>query len=124
MKENKSNLRAILSGNWAQLKDVTDSMIVDSLTKRINEKKAQIIASINEAAEHKTGGTLCGKVNRKVIDGKPHFPISDADHGRNALARVAQTAKHDWWDGTKEELVAAVKKAVKAKFPSIDKDKE
>lgn len=124
MSENRSIVKAVLDGNWAHLKDVADTMIVNSLEARINEKKSQIIASINEAAEEKSGGTLCGKVNSKVTDGGEHFPINDLAHAKNALARVAQTAKHEWWDGTKEDLIKAVHKAVKAKFPSIEVTEE
>lgn len=51
MDENRSIIKAVLDGNWAHLKDVADNMSVDSLTNRINEKKAQIIASINEASQ-------------------------------------------------------------------------
>lgn len=54
MSENRSIVKAVLDGNWAHLKDVADTMIVNSLETRINEKKNQIIASINEASDKKT----------------------------------------------------------------------
>jgi hypothetical protein len=44
------------------------------------------------------------------------FPINDASHGRNALARVSQ-------HGTSEEK-AKVRAAVHRKFPQIDQEEE
>lgn len=63
MKENKSIVKAVLSGDWAHLKDVADTMVVDSLTARINEKKAEIVASINEASVQ---NTVSAKTPRKT----------------------------------------------------------
>lgn len=61
----------------------------------------------------------------KVKDDKDHFPIPDAAHGRNALARVNQYGEvPGWYDGSLEDLKAAVVKAVKSKFPSIDVEEE
>jgi hypothetical protein len=71
------------------------------------------------------GGTLCGKPHAKVKSGD-HYPIGDAAHGRNALARVHQDASKNpsWWSGTGSELINAVERAVHGKFPAIGKDKE
>lgn len=56
----------------------------------------------------------------KVLDKKDHFPIPDAAHARNALARVNQYGSApSWYDGSLEELKKAVYSAVRSKFPSI-----
>jgi len=56
----------------------------------------------------------------KVKDGKDHFPIPDAAHARNALARVNQYSDvPSWYDGSLEELKSKVRSAVKSKYPSI-----
>jgi len=57
----------------------------------------------------------------KVKDKKDHFPIPDAAHARNALARVNQYSEvPSWYDGSLEELKSKVKSAVKSKFPTIE----
>ena len=57
----------------------------------------------------------------KVSDQKDHYPIPDAAHARNALARVAQTKTNPpWHKGTLSDLKKKVKSTVKRKFPSID----
>lgn len=48
--------------------------------------------------------------------GKGHYPIPDASHGRNALARVSEF-------GTAEEK-AEVRRKVHAKFPAIGSGKK
>jgi hypothetical protein len=48
-----------------------------------------------------------------ALKGKRKYPIHDKSHARNALARVAQ-------HGTKTEK-AAVRRAVKKRYPSIGK---
>lgn len=56
----------------------------------------------------------------KVKDGKDHFPIPDAAHARNALARVNQYSEvPSWYSGSLEELKSKVRSAVKSKYPSI-----
>jgi len=65
------------------------------------------------------------KESPKVKDDKDHFPIPDSAHGRNALARVNQYGEvPSWYDGSLEELKAAVVKAVHSKFPGIEVEKE
>jgi hypothetical protein len=57
----------------------------------------------------------------KVKDGKDHFPIPDAAHARNALARVNQYSDApSWYTGSLEELKSKVRSAVKSKYPGID----
>lgn len=51
------------------------------------------------------------KASSFALPGKRKYPISDASHARNALARVAQ-------HGTPAEK-AKVRRAVKRKFPSM-----
>jgi 5'(3')-deoxyribonucleotidase len=61
------------------------------------------------------------KESPKVKDDKDHFPIPDKNHGLNALARVNQYgAAPSWYEGSLEDLKAAVLKAVKSKFPGIE----
>lgn len=57
----------------------------------------------------------------KVKDNKDHFPLGNISQARNALARANQfTKKPDWWKGTLQELVNAVARAVKKKYPAIE----
>jgi hypothetical protein len=51
-----------------------------------------------------------------ALPGKRAYPLPDASHARNALARVAQ-------HGTPAEK-ATVRSKVAAKFPAIDKGKK
>lgn len=65
------------------------------------------------------------KESPKVKDDKDHFPVPDAAHGRNALARVNQYGEvPSWYDGSLSELKDAVVKAVSEKFPGIEIEKE
>jgi len=59
---------------------------------------------------------LPGKGEGKSGKGSGSYPIPDASHARNALARVAQ-------HGTSQEK-AQVRAKVKAKFPGIGKGKK
>lgn len=57
----------------------------------------------------------------KVNDGAEHFPIPNAAHARNALARVSQYGSApSWYKGSLEDLKTTVRNAVKRKFPSIE----
>jgi len=57
----------------------------------------------------------------KCRDNRGHFPIPDANHARNALARVKQYKKApSWWDGTLAQLIRVIVRAVKKRFPSIN----
>jgi len=56
----------------------------------------------------------------KVKDNKDHFPLGDENQARNALARASQyDSAPEWWSGSLQELVSAVQRAVKGKYPSI-----
>ena len=69
---------------------------------------------------------MCGHENSKVKGNGDHYPIPDAAHGRNALARVHQDAAKSpsWWSGTESELINTVERNVHGKFPGIGKDKK
>lgn len=62
----------------------------------------------------------------KVKDGKDHYPIPDKSHGRAALQRLSQfkDSKPEWWSGSIGELKSAILRAVKAKFPGMEIEKE
>lgn len=61
----------------------------------------------------------------KVNDDKDHFPLGTEAQARNALARANQfKSKPSWWNGSLEQLVSAVAKAVHKKYPGIEIDKE
>lgn len=61
----------------------------------------------------------------KVKDDKPHFPINDEAHGKNALARANQYgAAPSWYNGSLEDLKKTVADKVKAKFPGIEVTEE
>lgn len=57
----------------------------------------------------------------KVKDNKDHFPLGDENQARNALARANQySSAPEWYSGSLQELVNAVTRAVKSKYPSIE----
>lgn len=57
----------------------------------------------------------------KVKDKKMHYPLSNIGQARNALARSHQYSKvPPWYKGSLEELQAAVRRAVKKHYPSIE----
>lgn len=57
----------------------------------------------------------------KVKDKKDHYPLNDIAQARNALARVNQMkSSPDWFNGTLQQLVNTVVRAVKKEFPSIE----
>lgn len=73
------------------------------------------------AAVRNRAGAIFDASSPKVKDNADHFPIPDEAHARNALARAAQfSSVPPWYDGTLEELQAAVRRAVSKKFPGID----
>ena len=62
-----------------------------------------------------------------VNDNKGHFPIPDAEHGRNAIARVNQySSLPKWYSGKMnlKQLVEHVVNEVHKKFPSIEVSKD
>lgn len=72
-----------------------------------------------------TTSFVFGPTHSKVKDHKGHYPINDEAHARNALSRVNQTKKAPpWWSGSVQELVSAVARAVKSKFPKIEVSKK
>jgi hypothetical protein len=57
----------------------------------------------------------------RAKDKKDHFPLSNINQARNALARVKQFDKAPpWWKGSLKSLQDAVARKVKSKYPSID----
>lgn len=62
-----------------------------------------------------------------VNDNKGHFPIPDAEHGRNAIVRVNQySSLPKWYSGEMnlKQLVEHVVNEVHKKFPSIEVSKD
>lgn len=62
-----------------------------------------------------------------VNDNKGHFPVPDAEHGRNAIARVNQySSLPKWYSGKMnlKQLVEHVVNEVHKKFPSIEVSKD
>lgn len=95
---------------------------------------AQVLRNISSKLE-KSAGVLPNTKHRpaavfphdhpKVKDDKDHFPIPDASHARNALARANQFDEAPvWYSGSLEDLKKTVADAVKAKFPDIEVTKE
>ena len=61
----------------------------------------------------------------KVNDNKDHFPLGDEDQARNALAQANKyKSAPEWWDGSLQELLNAVARKVKSKYPGIKVTKE
>lgn len=61
----------------------------------------------------------------KVKDDKDHFPINTQSQARNAIARGNQfSSAPDWYKGSAQELVNAIIKAIKKKYPDMEISKE
>lgn len=61
----------------------------------------------------------------KVKDDKDHFPINTQSQARNAIARGNQfSSAPDWYKGSAQDLVNAIVKAVKKKYPDMEISKE
>ena len=103
-----------------RISPVTDSITTEELREKAKEELDKHNPNITEKTD---GGShiIFPKDHPKVKDNKDHFPISDVNQARNALARVAQfDSVPSWYDGTLSELVKAVKNAVRKNFPSIE----
>jgi len=92
-------------------------------TEEANNKKLIMISKKLTYKEKQASPCVFPKTHPKVKDNKDHYPIPDLAHGSNALARCQQDVG-DWFDGTADELRAAVKRAVYKKFPGLKSRKE
>ncbi|MFW9872496.1 MAG: hypothetical protein ACFFG0_05280 [Candidatus Thorarchaeota archaeon] len=101
--------------------------IEQKLASRKDLSLNDIEASKEEDPKAKTrnrGDCVFPSDHPKVKDDKDHFPINSEAQARNAIARANQDASHDWFKGTKQELVDAVTRAVKKKYPKIEISEE
>lgn len=76
-----------------------------------NNRKSKLPAKTNQRRNTKSGRAQMAPSNFAIPEDRA-YRIDDPSHARNALARVQQ-------HGTPQEK-AKVKRAVKAKYPSID----
>lgn len=116
-------------GNVASVIDKLDA-IAESVQAKgfmVQAKEIDVISNTIEkmAADIPAGSDRPAAIfpdsSSKVSDKKDHFPIPDAAHARNSLARVGQYSDApSWYRGSLVELRSAVKSAVKSKFPSIE----
>lgn len=61
----------------------------------------------------------------KVSDKKPHFPINNANHARNALSQANKFKEApEWYKGSLKEFLSTVVKKVKKEFPGIEVTKK
>ena len=128
----KSIIKAILDKDWATCQEVSDKMVTDSILRRIESKKQEILKKINEgvvveakedpkAEVRNRPECIFDNTNPKVKDNKDHFPIDTEKRARNALAQANKfTEVPDWYSGSLTELVKTVAKAIKKKYPDID----
>ncbi len=85
------------------------------LASIIGKKKKKIPKS------KKRGKCVFPHNSSKVKDSKDHFPINSESQARNALSRVNQYDESPpWYDGSLTELVKAVAREVKSKYPDIE----
>lgn len=116
---------------FSKISTLTDRLdnIADSIQKKGFNKEAEEIDVVSNTLEKMAKKIPAGSDrpvpvfddgDSKVKDGKDHFPIPDAAHARNALARVHQySSAPSWYNGTLSSLQSAVSKAVHAKYPGI-----
>jgi hypothetical protein len=90
------------------------------IKKAMLEVEAAEKRKLDPKAEVRNRGTVVFPA-LSCSDNKDHFPINDAGQARNALARSHQyTSVPSWYKGSLSSLQEAVRRKVKAKFPSID----
>lgn len=74
-----------------------------------------------KAAVRSRGDAVFPYTHPKVKDKKTHFPITDANQARNALARAMQyRSVPSWYSGSLKSLQDAVRKKVHSKYPGIE----
>lgn len=76
-------------------------------------------AIISTAAKDR-GDCVFPSTHPKVNDGRDHFPVTSKNQAANALARANQySSAPEWFDGSLKELLNAVSRKVKSKYPGI-----
>lgn len=110
---------------------------MDDITRKIAFKLAKLADELDDAGFHSEasdvdnvlskvaresdpGGYIFPKTHKKVTDNKDHYPIGDESHAHNALSQASKHSKvPDWYNGTLDELVHSIQRAVHKKYPSI-----
>ena len=92
------------------------------LAEEILEKVAKDTKKLDPKAGVRTKTDPVFPANSSnVKDNADHFPLSNIDQARNALARSHQySSVPSWYKGSLKSLQEAVRRKVKAKYPSIE----
>ena len=78
-----------------------------------------------KAALRNRGEVVFPAESSKVKDDKDHFPINSKAQARNAISRGNQFSEApEWYKGSAQDLVNAIVKAVKKKYPDMEISKE
>lgn len=78
-----------------------------------------------KAAVRNRGEVVFPAESSKVKDDKDHFPINSKAQARNAISRGNQFSEApEWYKGSAQDLVNAIIKAVKKKYPDMEISKE
>jgi len=78
-----------------------------------------------KAALRNRGDVVFPAESAKVKDDKDHFPINSESQARNAIARANQFSEAPkWYKGSAQDLLNAVIKAVKNKYPNMEISKD
>ena len=97
---------------------ITKSQIRKIIAEELNRLKEK---KDPEAEVRNRGEVAFSAKSSKVKDDKDHFPINSEAQARNALSRASQySTVPSWYNGSLSDLVAAVQRKVKAKYPSIE----
>lgn len=118
--EDKSQAqKAAIALNMAREKNLK----VPDEKKSKNESEER--AHNQKAATRNKGHVVFPAESPKVKDDKDHFPINTAGQARNAIARGNQfSSAPDWYKGSAQDLVNAIIRAVKKKYPDMEISKE
>lgn len=92
---------------------------LSSIADKFEAKLEKTAAKKSKKGKDK-GSFVFGPNHPKVKDGKGHFPIDTENRARAALRYAGHKDKHPWFSGSVEELRAAIRRAVKRKYPKID----
>jgi hypothetical protein len=102
------------------LEELPQEKLKESVAYYLTKQIIKIAKANGKAKVRNRPAPIFDAKSPKVKDNKDHFPIDTIGRARNALARVEQFDEAPpWWKGSLSELKNAVKRAVKAKYPSI-----
>jgi hypothetical protein len=83
-------------------------------------EQAEVFEKVATKKDKPRGKFIFPADHPKVKDNKDHFPINTIGRARNALSRAnAFTKSPSWFNGTVDQFINSIVRAVKKAYPSI-----